>query len=99
METEQVAGLRMDRARPQGAAARRPALLLVHGAGHGSWCWENWLGVLPGRGWEAVAPSLRNHPGSRAAPEREFLRETRLQDYVEDVAAVAAHVGRPVVAV
>jgi pimeloyl-ACP methyl ester carboxylesterase len=33
-------------------AAVRPALVLVHGAWHGSWCWEPFIAELAARGWE-----------------------------------------------
>jgi hypothetical protein len=85
--------------RKPGAARRRPPLLLVHGAGHGAWCWENWLRTLPRHGWEGYALSLRNHPGSRTVEREDYLSRLRVDDYVDDVATVARHIGRPVVLV
>lgn len=91
-----VAGLHVVHAAPDaGPTADRPPLLLVHGAGHGAWCWERWLARLPGLGWEAYALSLRGRPGSRAVDEETFRQRLRVDDYADDVAAVAAHIGRP----
>ncbi len=103
----QVQGLQVLQALPQGSpAAGRPPLLLVHGAGHGAWCWEQWMPVLARRGWESYALSLRNHAGADAASpatlrtvDREtFLRRLKVEDYADDVAAVARHIARPLVA-
>ncbi len=77
----------------------RPPLLLVHGAGHGAWCWELWQERLPGLGWESYALSLRNHPGSRAVERQTFLERLRVEDYADDVATVARHIARPCVVV
>ena len=97
MPSFQVEGLYVEHAPAQappaatGRPGTRPALLLVHGAGHGAWCWEHWLGALAKRGWTSYALSLRNHPGSRAVPEAQYLRGTRVDDYADDVEAVARH--------
>jgi pimeloyl-ACP methyl ester carboxylesterase len=36
----------------------RPTLLFVHGAWHGSWCWEPVRQILEERGWTTVAVDL-----------------------------------------
>jgi pimeloyl-ACP methyl ester carboxylesterase len=73
------------------AARRReeaPPLLFVHGAWHGAWCWdEHFLPFFAGEGYDVYALSLRGHCGSSG---RERLRWTRIEDYVADVANVAA---------
>lgn len=70
-------------------------LLFVHGAWHAAWCWdEHFLDFFAARGYRAVALSLRGHGGS---PGRNRLRWTRIRDYVDDVAEVAAQLPtRPV---
>lgn len=75
------------------AAGAEPAvpLLFVHGAWHGAWCWERVLPYVAARGHDGYAVSLRGHGGS---PPRRSLRLTTLGDYVEDVAAAVARVGR-----
>jgi pimeloyl-ACP methyl ester carboxylesterase len=96
IETYAVEGLHVVHvAPPAGAPAGRPPVLLVHGASHGAWCWELWLERLPELGWEAYALSLRNHPGSYAVDERTFCTGLRVDDYADDVAVVARHIGRP----
>ena len=98
-----VDGLYVDRALPSDAGKEapsgRPPLLLVHGSGHGAWCWELWMERLPALGWEAHALSLRNHPGSRTVPDAVYWNETRVADYASDVASVAARLGRPAVVI
>jgi pimeloyl-ACP methyl ester carboxylesterase len=39
--------------------------------------------------------SLRNHPGSRTIYWEDYLKRLRVSDYVDDVEAVATHIGRP----
>lgn len=100
-----VDGLHVDHAVPAPSVTagdgspERPPLLLVHGSGHGAWCWEFWMERLSALGWEAHALSLRNHPGSREVPDESYRRETRVADYADDVSAVAAQLGRPAVVI
>ncbi len=94
-----VDGVYVEHGVPTEPVAGRPPLLLVHGGGHGAWCWRLWLDALPGLGWEACALSFRNHPGSRTVERAAYLAQTTVDDYADDVAAVAAHLGRPVVLV
>lgn len=63
-------------------------LLFVHGAWHAAWCWdEHFLDFFAARGYRAAALSLRGHG---ASPNRKSLRWTRIQDYADDVAEIAA---------
>lgn len=61
-------------------------LLFVHGSWHAAWCWdEHFLGFFAGRGYRAVALSLRNHGNSfKTNP-----RTCSVADWVSDVASVA----------
>lgn len=72
----------------------RPPLLLVHGLGHGAWCWEHWLAAAADAGYAASAVSLRGHAGSAGR-----LRTARLGQYVDDVVATAESLPRPPVLV
>jgi pimeloyl-ACP methyl ester carboxylesterase len=46
----------------------RPALLFVHGAWHGSWCWEPVRQILDDRGWMTAAVELPTvHAPDKAA--------------------------------
>lgn len=61
-------------------------ILLVHGAWHGAWCWDDgFMDYLVERGWEVHALSLRGHGNSEG---REKLRFTSMADYVADVVQV-----------
>jgi len=67
--------------------ATRPApLVLVHGAWHGAWCWEDtFLPYFAAAGYAVYALSLRGHGRS---PGRERLRWMSIADYVADLTAV-----------
>lgn len=68
-------------------------LLFVHGAWHGSWCWdEGFLDYFADRGFTAHALSLRGHGASEG---RDALRRTRMADYVADVATIAERLPTP----
>ncbi len=65
-------------------------LLLVHGAWHGAWCWqETFMPYFAGQGYHTYALSLRGHAGS---PNDRPLRLTGARHYVQDVAQVAAQI-------
>ncbi len=46
----------------------RPTIVLVHGAWHGSWCWDDVAAALRSAGYEVLVPDLPGHetPGSSA---------------------------------
>ncbi|MDH3730268.1 MAG: alpha/beta hydrolase [Acidimicrobiia bacterium] len=83
-----------------GATERRheETLLFVHGAGCGSWVWENFLPYFADRGWDGAAVSWRGHPPSPMMAPDDFV-ELTLHDYVEDVDTVAAAVDGHVIVV
>jgi pimeloyl-ACP methyl ester carboxylesterase len=74
----------------------KPPVLFVHGAWHGAWCWgENFLDFFAGKGYRAVAVSLRGH-GKSTAPKHPRL--CSIADFVADVESVATSLPqRPVV--
>jgi pimeloyl-ACP methyl ester carboxylesterase len=56
------------------------AILLVHGAWHGPWCWEEFAGYLGGRGHDVRTVRLRGHD------QRPGRIWHRIRGYVDDVA-------------
>ncbi|MDX3771780.1 alpha/beta hydrolase [Streptomyces sp. NBC_01707] len=48
------------------AAQGKPAILLVHGAWHGAWCWEKLVPELTAKGWHVIAVDL---PSASAEPD------------------------------
>lgn len=78
-------GLEILAAVPAREVPDKPPLLLVHGLGHGAWCWVNWLEEAAREGHAAYALSLRGHGGSRGP-----LRTATIGHYVDDVVDVAA---------
>lgn len=74
-------------------ASPNPPIVLIHGAWHGAWCWQdNFLEYFSQNGWEVHAVSLRGHGNSEG---RHRLRWTSIADYVADVAQVVSSLDRP----
>jgi pimeloyl-ACP methyl ester carboxylesterase len=72
-------------------------LLFVHGAWHGGWCWnEHFLDFFAGRGFRALALSLRGHGGS---PIEKSLRGCSISDFLADLSSVAQDLPTPPVLV
>jgi pimeloyl-ACP methyl ester carboxylesterase len=70
---------------PRGPA-RSTAVVFVHGAWHGLWCWEqHFLPFFAEAGYTAIAFDLRGHGKSE---NRRSLRFTRVDDYVSDLQRV-----------
>jgi non-heme chloroperoxidase len=100
----------MDAHHPPGAddelelVAARPAavtfphpILFVHGAYVGAWCWaEYFLPHFAEAGFESYALSLRGHGKS---PGRGSLSWHSIADYVHDLSATLARIGRQAVVV
>ncbi|MEI6777309.1 MAG: alpha/beta hydrolase [Chloroflexales bacterium] len=81
-------------ARPSRQLHHTP-LLLIHGAWHGAWCWEQAMAGFAAHGFESHAVSIRGH-GDSPRPSG-YARSTIVQ-YASDVCAAIAAVGsRPVV--
>jgi pimeloyl-ACP methyl ester carboxylesterase len=80
---------------PCGESHKAP-LLFVHGAWHGSWCWDEYfLDYFAEKGHRSLAVSLRGH-GKSPAPKS--VRFCSIADFVDDVASVAdSLLERPVV--
>ena len=68
--------------------------VLVHGAWHGSWCWEKVVPILREAGHEVGAPDLRGH-GEDETP----AAEVTLADYAERVCDILDEQPEPVVLV
>lgn len=75
----------------------KPALLFVHGAWHGAWCWDEfYLPYFAAQGFAAHALDLRGHGES---PNSKSLRFTNLGDFVDDVAQAVAKIDGPVIVI
>lgn len=78
-------------------ATRSNAILFVHGAWHGAWCWEKFLPYFAQHGYAAYALSLRGHGASDGRDRIRF--HSAAKGYVADVAAVVQAIGRPTILV
>jgi pimeloyl-ACP methyl ester carboxylesterase len=67
-------------------------LLLIHGAWHGAWCWENFLPYFAGHGFEVHALSLRGHGRSEG---REAIRWFSISEYADDVSQLVRSLSSP----
>jgi len=68
----------------------RASVVLVHGAWHGAWCWQDGFAQrLATRGISTVAPSLRGHGGSADGVR---LNRMCMRDYVDDVSEVVTRI-------
>lgn len=73
---------------------QKPVFVLVHGAWHGGWCWENIEDGLRKLGYQTIAPDLPGH-GER----NEDLSEQTLASYAESIAEVLKKQDQPVILV
>jgi pimeloyl-ACP methyl ester carboxylesterase len=68
-------------------------IVLVHGAWHGNWCWDDFAARLAGRGHAVRLAQLRGHA---KAPGRIWHR---IRDYVADVQSVTSELADPPIVV
>jgi len=80
----------------RGAAGAQP-VILIHGAWHGAWCWEeNYLKYFAEQGFEVFAVDLRGHGNSPAVRN---MRLNRISHYADDIEHVIAGLSRPPVVI
>ncbi len=78
------------------APEARAEIVLVHGAWHGAWCWQQgFADHLAARGISSTSVSLRGHAGSVVGLR---LNRLRMRDYVDDVRQVVGSLDAPFVA-
>ena len=76
---------------------RGPALLFVHGAYVGAWCWDvHFLPYLAKRGYPSYAASLRGHGSSGCDVDYALLG---IDDYVDDVERTCERIEGPLILV
>jgi non-heme chloroperoxidase len=72
-----------------------PPVVLLHGGGQTRHAWGGTAAALAEHGWHALALDLRGHGDSDWAPDHDY----RIDAFANDLRAVAAALGRPVVVV
>ena len=92
IETIRIDDLTVTFARP--ATAQHRPVLLVHGYFATAAVFREWLPFFAQRGIPTYAVNLRGREGSRPGID---LGKTSISDFVDDVAAVAMHLDRPIV--
>ncbi len=76
------------------SGAGRP-ILLVHGAWHGPWCWNDWVHQLADRGYRPMTVTLPGHD----TPGDDRRMWYRLGDYIDEVVAQLRFLGPETVVV
>ena len=69
--------------------------VLVHGAWHGSWCWEKVVPLLSKSGHKVITPDLPGHGDNTGKP----VEEITMQDYADCVVEVLDGLAEPVILV
>ena len=75
------------------AGAGRPTILMLHGGGQNRFSWKNTGEVLADHGFHVIALDARGHGDSDRSPSGVYT----IDILTEDVLAVLAQIGRPVV--
>jgi pimeloyl-ACP methyl ester carboxylesterase len=70
-----------------------PPIVFVHGGGHGSWVWSNYLTYFASTGRDCFAFSWFNHYGSRELPVEQYVARS-MADTVQELEIVAARAGQ-----
>lgn len=70
-----------------------PPIVFVHGGGHGSWMWDEYLAYFAATGRDCYSFSWFGHRGSRALPASQYVSRSMV-DTVAELEIVAAHVGQ-----
>ncbi|WP_406177321.1 alpha/beta fold hydrolase [Streptomyces sp. NBC_00996] len=76
------------------AVHSKPAILLVHGAWHGAWCWEKLVPELTALGWRVATvdlPSASADPDNTAGMYDDALAVRACLDGIEGPVTVLAH--------
>jgi pimeloyl-ACP methyl ester carboxylesterase len=85
----------LERAVPKGEVLEH-RILFIHGAGHGSWMWKNFLGYFADNGFESWALNLRGH--YLASPVDDW-GQVGVQAYLDDIDQAAEQIGHKLVLV
>jgi alpha-beta hydrolase superfamily lysophospholipase len=96
IETTTVNGVFIEKAAAE-TGPDAPPIVFVHGGGHGSWMWEQYLGHFAATGRDCYSFSWFGHRGSRELPVDQYVTRS-MADVVEELELVAAHVGQAPVA-
>jgi non-heme chloroperoxidase len=73
------------------------AVLFIHGAFVGGWCWAGWRKLFQARGLRSAAPDLRHHGSKDAGDER--VGALSLRDYLADLEALIERMEAPPVVI
>jgi len=80
---------------PNLSKQNQPALVFVHGAWHGAWCWqEHFIPFFTANGYECYAFDLPNHGAKK---DKKGINKYRIVDYLNHLETALAQINKPVV--
>lgn len=81
--------------KPEISKKNQPALVFVHGAWHGAWCWqEHFIPFFTQNGYECYAFDLPKHGASK---DPKGINQYRIADYLNHLELVLAEIKKPVI--
>ncbi len=83
------------KSKPQLLKENQPALVFVHGAWHGAWCWqEHFIPFFTDHGYECYTFDLPNHGASK---DQKGINKYRIADYLNHLELALAQISQPFV--
>jgi len=88
-------GIKLINRTPESIRNDSPALVFIHGAWHGAWCWqEHFLPFFTKNGYECYAFDLPNHGADK---NQKGINKYRVADYTNHLKKVLAQINKPAV--
>ncbi len=88
-------GIKLIQGKPTSPIDNIPALVFIHGAWHGAWCWEkNFLPYFSSKGFDCYAFDLPLHGAEKDKPG---INKLRIADYVDRLKAVIKQINKRVI--
>ncbi len=88
-------GINLIKSKPEIPEKNQPALVFVHGAWHGAWCWqEHFIPFFTKNGYECYTFDLPNHGTQK---DQKGINQYRIKDYLNHLELVVAEINQPVI--
>lgn len=90
-------GINLIQSKPPTPLKEVPALVFIHGAWHGAWCWEeNFFPYFTSKGFDCYAFDLPLHGEEKNKPG---INKLRIADYVDCLKQAIKQINKPVVVI
>ena len=88
-------GINLIKDKPEIPKKNQPALVFVHGAWHGAWCWqEHFIPFFTKNGYECYTFDLPNHGANK---DQKGINQYRIADYLNYLELALAAINKPVI--